>query len=100
MRTRKKSYNDYGIEENEINYIKEFCRNSNEEDKAIIKNALSELHPYIAPYVYYSLVENLSYEDVCAKNYIFMGKCDFYGYRRKGMASIKRWMILCNKWNC
>ena len=41
MRTREKTYNDYGIEGKEINYIKEFCRNSNEEDKAIIKNALS-----------------------------------------------------------
>ena len=98
MRTREKSYNDYGLSEKEVRYIKEFCRNANEEDKTIIRNAISELQPYIAPYVYFSLVDNLSYEDVCAKNYIFIGKGDFYGYRRKGMEAIKRWMILNKRW--
>ena len=27
--------------------------------------------------------------------YLFIGKSDFYGHRRQGMAAIKRWMI----WN-
>ena len=98
MRTREKSYDDYGLNEKEVRYIKEFCRSASEEEQVIIRNALSELQPYIAPYVYYSLVDNLSYEHVCAKNYIFIGKGDFYGYRRKGMAAIKRWLILYNKW--
>lgn len=98
MRTREKSYNDYGLSDEEVRYIKGFCRNAEEEDKVIIINALSELQPYIAPYIYFSLVKNMSYEDICAKNYIFIGKGDFYGYRRKGMACIKRWMILCNRW--
>lgn len=97
-RTREKSYLDYGITDNEIKYIKEFCKNSNDNEKPIIKTALSELQPYIAPYVYYSLVDNLSYEDICAKNYLYISKGDFYGYRRKGMAAIKRWMILYNIW--
>lgn len=98
MRTREKSYHDYGLTEKEVRYIKEFCRNANEDEKIIIKNAISELQPYIAPFVYFSLVNNLSYEDLCAKNYIFIGKGDFYGYRRKAMSFIKRWMILFNRW--
>ena len=95
MRTREKSYEDYGITDKEKRYIKDFCRNANDEEKEIIRNALSELQPYIAPFVFYSLVDNLSYEDICAKNYLFIGKSDFYGHRRQGMAAIKRWMI----WN-
>ena len=98
MRTREKSYNDYGLSDKEVIYIKNLCRNADEETLNIIINALSELQPYIAPYVYFSLVKNMSYEDICAKNYIFIGKGDFYGYRRKGMACIKRWLILFNKW--
>lgn len=99
MRTREKSYSDYGITEKEVRYIKDFCRKANKEERELIRNALSELQPYIAPYIYYSLVNNWSYEDVCKKNYIFIGKGDFYGYRRKGIECIMRWMILNNMWN-
>lgn len=98
MRKRKMSYKNYGIDEAEVRYIKDFCRNANEDEKTIIKNALSELQPYIAPYVYYSLVDNVSYDIMSAKNYIYIGKGDFYGYRRQGMAAIKRWMILYGIW--
>lgn len=98
MRTREMGYLDYGITEEEKIYILDFCRKSNEEDKKLIKYALGDLNPYIAPFVYYSLVDNLSYEDICAKNYLYLGKGDFYGYRRQGMAAIKRWMILYNIW--
>ena len=43
MRIRNMSYSDYGISDNEMHYILDFCRNSNEDQKAIIKNALAEL---------------------------------------------------------
>ena len=56
MRTREKSYEDYGITDKEKRYIKDFCRNANDEEREIIRNAISELQPYIAPYVYFSLV--------------------------------------------
>ena len=98
MRTRQKTYSDYGISEEEVKYIKKFCQNANDEEKRIIKTALSELNPYIAPFIYYSLVDNLSYEDICSKNYLYIGKGDFYGHRRQGMESIKRWMILYGIW--
>ena len=98
MRKREMSYSDYGMTEDEVRYIKSFCQNSNTEEKHIIRTALCELSPYIAPYVYYSLVDNLSYEDICSKNYLYIGKGDFYGHRRQGMESIKRWMILYGIW--
>ena len=47
MRTREKSYNDYGLSEEEVYYIKNLCRNADEEQLNIIRNALSELQPYI-----------------------------------------------------
>lgn len=103
MRTRNMSYKDYGISDDEIHYILDFCRKADKEQKSVIKNALAELPPYISPYVFYSLVDNLSYDDICAReakcgNFIFIGKGDFYGYRRQGMESIKRWMILYGIW--
>ena len=98
MRTREMSYSDYGMTDDEVRYIKDFCKNADEKQQTLIKYALTELVPYIAPYVFYSLVENLSYEDICAKDFLYIGKGDFYGHRRQGMAAIKRWMILYNVW--
>lgn len=98
MRKREMSYSDYGMTDNEVRYIKDFCYHADEEQQLLIKYALSELQPYIAPFVYYSLVDNLSYEDICSKNYLYIGKGDFYGHRRQGMATIKRWMILYGIW--
>ena len=98
MRTRNMSYEDYGITDDEVQYILDFCRKANEEEKDIIKNALSEIQPYIAPYIYYSLVDNISYDKLSVKHMIYMEKGDFYGYRRKGMDAIKRWMIIYGIW--
>ena len=98
MRKREMSYSDCGITEEEVRYIKDFCYHAGEEQKNFIRYALAELQPYIAPYVFYSLVDNLSYEEICAKNYLYIGKVDFYGHRRQGMAAIKRWMILYGIW--
>lgn len=98
MRTREMSYADYGLTDREVEYIKCFCRKSDEEQKKLIKFALSELQPYIAPFIFYSLVDGLSYEDICTKDYLYIDKGSFYGYRRQGMAAIKRWMILYNEW--
>ena len=99
MRTREKSYKDYGLTDNEIEYIKRFCMKANmEQQKTIIEIALSELSPYIASKCLESLINNKSYDDLCKEEYLYIGKGDFYGYRRKGMAAIKRWMIWNNIW--
>lgn len=99
MRTREKTYEDYGLSVNEIKYIKDICKNADtEQKKKIIEIALSELSPYIAGKCLESLIKNKSYDDLCKEEYLFIAKADFYGYRRKGMAAIKRWMILNNIW--
>lgn len=98
MRTREKSYKDYGLTLDEVAYIKDFCRNADEAQQGMIRNALAEIQPYIAPFVFYSLVDNLSYEELNKHHYVYIGKGDFYGYRRQGMAAIKRWMILYGVW--
>lgn len=94
------SYEDYGMTEDEVKYVIDFCRNSNDEEKNIIKEALSTLDPYIAPYVFYSLVDKKSYEKICKKDYLYIGKEDFYAHRRYGIYCIKDWMIINKIWNC
>lgn len=99
MRRREMSYEDYGMTKSEARYVKNFCINSNDEEKLLIKNALSDLNPYISPHIYFSLIDGLSYDDLAMNKSIYISKVDFYGHRRKGIADIKKWMILCGKWN-
>lgn len=98
MRKREMSYEDYGMTKAEVRYIKEFCRNANEEEKKLIRNALSDLNPYISPFIFHSLINCKSYDDITRNNSIYVSKVDFYAYRRKGIESIKRCMILEGKW--
>ena len=99
MRNRLMSLKDHNVSEIEKHKILSFCANASEEEKQIIKTALSELPPYISQYVYRSLTENLSYDDICKQDYIYLGCGDFYAYRRKGMGAIKRWMIWYGIWD-
>ena len=93
MRTRYMSYADYGITNEEKEHILDFCRNANEVEIKIIDDALSELNEYIRPYIKRSLVEGISYDRIVVKDEIYLSKEDFYGWRRKGIAAISRWMI-------
>lgn len=101
MRTRNKNYTNYGITKDDKNKILRFCRNANKnkQDKMIVKSALSEIaSAYTALMLYEALTEGLSYEKLDEKRGLVIGKEDFYGYRRKGMEAIKRYMQLTGRW--
>ncbi len=98
MRKRKMSYSDYGMTSEEVKYVNNICRNPSENENLIIDTALTEINPYIAPYVKKHLFEKKSYEKLCGENYIFLGKGDFYGECRYVVAAIKRWMIWYRVW--
>ena len=91
MRVRSKHYRDYGVTDEEKDRIIKFCRSATKEDQEVIKWALKELDPYIADVLFLSLTKGLSYDRL---GYVAMSKVDFYGYRRKGIEAIKRYMIM------
>lgn len=99
MNTRQTSYDDLGIEKEEIEVILDFCLNANAEERNFIKMALdTEMDKYKSAKVFKSLTDGKSYDVLFREDYIYMTKQDFYAYRRKGMEAIKRWMILYNLW--
>ena len=100
MKTRNKSYTNYGITVDDKVKILEFCQNAETNtDKMIIRSALNELGaPYIALIIYEALTQGISYEKLDKKRGLVIGKEDFYGYRRKGMEAVKRYMQLTGRW--
>lgn len=96
MRTREKSFKNYGMHKEQVDSVRTFCKNAfnknSREHLKIINDALKEIDPYIVPYVKKNLLEGMSYEAICAKEYMYIGKGDFYGYCRLAIAKINKGM--------
>ena len=83
MKTRCKSYDDYGFEPGEEKQLKEACRKKDFKTLTMLTVASYKSNPGIAIELIYSLVNGLSYDKLESINYIPVSKVDFYAYRRK-----------------
>lgn len=88
-RARETYYRDYGMSGCDVERVKLFCIRSTKEEQEGIKKALSGLPPYVAPIVFMSLIQGISYDKISDIMPVFIGRGDFYGYQRKGVHSIK-----------
>ena len=101
MKTRNKNYEDYGLSVDDRVQILDFCQKAeeNKQDKMIVMGALNEVgSAYTAMILYEALTKGLSYEKLDKKRGLVIGKEDFYGYRRKAMEAVKRYMQLTGRW--
>lgn len=87
MRTRQKSYNDYGLIPGEEKIILERIRA--EKCHCIVLKAAVDTNEMIASELYYSIINQVSFEKLDAIRYIPVAKVDFYAYRRKCIALIR-----------
>ena len=96
MQIRKTSYSDYGLTEDEVKYIKLFCKNATDEEvERIIKPAVNEIgDSYIEDKILKSLTTGMSHYIISKKEYLLLSDTDFYAYKRKAIEAVKRWMIL------
>lgn len=97
MRTRKAGYSDYGISETESKELIRICRIADCQTELLLLKSAQESYAEYASSLFYSLRNNLSYEDVCANNYLHIGKGDFYGYRRKTLYLLKEKIMRTEK---
>ena len=96
MRTRHKSYKDYGFEEGEEKQLKLRCRSQDleEHDKFLLRQAAEKATPDLSKEVYDSITQNLSYDDLCCRNYVPIGRDDFYGYQRLTLYYYRNFLML------
>lgn len=102
LKSQLKDWKDYIV--GMLNDSQELCEAVFKPDKkleAVMAAGLKKASqkPYVSPHIYRSLTENLSYDDLCKTDYLYMHSVDFYVYRRKGIAAIKRQMIQDGIWN-
>lgn len=98
MRTREKSYEDYGITPEEVRRIKEYCQNATMEDRITLLQCAISSAPGIEIEIYESLVGNVGYDRLSKLRNIPLKKDDFYGYQRKTLDEYMRLMIMLGRW--
>lgn len=83
---RRKSYDDYGLSQQDIEFLLAYCRSKNS-DKNLIQECARYSNSGISEYLSRSVLQKRSYEHL---GYVPIGKVDFYAYRRKMLADLKR----------
>ena len=85
MRTRDKSRKDYGLSAGHWDFLRDYCRSFGGEGKKLLQAACFRSNPELQRELYQSLSEGLGYDRLSAREYIPIGRKDFYGYRRKAL---------------
>lgn len=98
MRVRETSYRDYGFDEGEEKRLKAYCRKKDFSDNKLLLDASEHANPDISDDLYYSIVANVSYDDLCKIKYIPLPKVDFYGYQRKCLRMFRNLLMFNRKW--
>lgn len=78
------SWEDYGIDRNRLNELKEYCKDKKYKEQVTMSAYLAE--PYVAKWIIKSVCTGKTYEKVeydRELGRIPCGRTDFYGYRRR-----------------
>lgn len=86
MRTRDKTYADYGFQRNEEKYIKYLARQPSYEQRLLLYDAAYSVESTLADDIVYSIVTGVSYDDIQKIHYIPAGRSTFYGDCRATLA--------------
>lgn len=83
MRTRDKRYSDYGITEEDRDFLLALCRVDEPELQELLQQSCTESNPAIAGTLYLNLSRAKSYDQLEGIPY---AQTDFYAYRKKALA--------------
>lgn len=91
MDIRETYFRDYGMSENDVKKVKEWCKKADPDDKLdIIYRSCRKANPALMDYLMYSMVTGAGYDALSRSTYIPIQKGDFYGYQRKAYEEIFR----------
>ncbi len=89
MKTRNKTYADYGFQQNEEKYIRFLARQPDYERRLLLYDAAYSVEPSLADDIVYSIVGGVSYEEIQKIRYIPVCRTDFHGRCRAVLASFR-----------
>ncbi len=82
--TRNFNFADYGISEQRLKYLEQFCRDRRNLD--IVKKAAHEANEILSPWLIESVTKGKSFDRIeydIRLGQIPFGRTEFYGYRRR-----------------
>lgn len=90
LKLREMGYSDYGLTQTDADTVIKRCRSEDPELHKQILQCAYDTNPMIGADLYYSICQDVSYERLDAIKNIPYSKGDFYGYRRKCIATIQK----------
>lgn len=97
MKTRNKSYKDYGFEDGEEKQLISFCKSPDFNAHIKLYVSCISANEDLSEELFYSLRRGVSYDALEKAKHIPLSKTDFYAYRRKALAYLKEKMKGCEK---
>lgn len=94
MDIRKMGYKDYGLTNQDIKKVFDYCKSRRNTEKNYIKYILNGVNPGIADSLYLSLAYNMSYNKIYKKDFIPMCEKSFYDWRRKAIYELYSFITL------
>ena len=98
VRTRERSYFDYGFKEGEERQLQEFCRRPDFAEDFLLLECAKKANTNIGGDLYFSLIRGLSWEQMDKRTCQQYSKGDFYGYRRKALGLFREALIECGRY--
>lgn len=80
MRTREKTYEDYGYTRDQANEAKLIARKKDLSIQEKLLIACNKAKPELSDELFYAIRMNLSYEDVCRSREVPISRNDWYPY--------------------
>ena len=96
MNLRKAGYNAYGFSEGEEKHLLKQCQTGGIDPHTVLECAI-EANPGYADELFFSLIKGVSYEKLDFLSHLPASKNDFYAYRRKTLALIRKRIGVQNK---
>lgn len=93
MRTRNKSYSDYGFGPGEEKELIKYCRSENFTQGGMLLKCALMARQYLAVDIYDSIVNGTSYDKLMMTKDLYVRKEDFYAYRRKCLGLFREMCI-------
>lgn len=100
VRVRSRGFEDYGFRSGEAKQLLAYCQDPRRfEEHELLLRAAKTSKREIANLLYFSITNKCSWDQLDKMEYLYIGKGDFYAYRRKTLALFRDTLIACGKWD-
>lgn len=99
MRTRYRTYDNYGLSPEDVKKLRNYCRDMGQEDRLRLFQCAISKAPGLELLIYESITEGIGYISLRRRRGEIPAKADdFYAYQRLTLADFYDWLRMTGRW--